>query len=132
MSLATQAEADLAATLEASSDFGQVIIVTDPTGATGTQTIRGQIGDIGQAIDTDTGLAVSGRLIHCVVRISALECAGFATLPEGIQDPGTPPWRVSFTTPGGALLTLKVKESRPDRTLGLLLLFCEPWKVSDT
>ncbi len=126
MSLLTQAELDLAVSIEG-PDFGTVVVIRDPTDTDGTGTTKAQVGDVGQAIDPDTGLAVSGRLIHVAVRQSALVAAGFTTLPVGIADPTAKPWRLQFKPTGGVLQWFKVKESRPDRTLGIVMLLVEFW-----
>ena len=126
MSLLVQAELDLAVSIEG-PDFGTLIVIRDPTDVFGTGTTKAQVGDVGQAIDPDTGLAVTGRLIHVAVRQAALVAAGFTALPVGIADPLVKPWRLQFKPTGGVLQWFKVKESRPDRTLGIVFMLVEFW-----
>ena len=122
MSLRVQAEQDLAATLEASGDFGWGFTLTDPQGFTneGVNPLFGQSGDIGTVIDPNTGMAVSGRLAHLAMRIESLRCAGFTGLPEGIADPSSKPWLVAFEDLSLAAHAFKVRASMPDRTLGIV------------
>jgi hypothetical protein len=125
MGVREQAEADLAVTLEAPGDFGVPIVLRDPTGFDcGGQPIYGQSGDIGLLIDPDTGLAVTGRSAHVAVRISTLTHAGYTTLPRAIPDAGSSPWLVTFSGQ-----TFKVKEARPDRTLGIVTMIVEFWRA---
>ena len=116
MSLRAQAEADLQSTFETDSGFGVPVTVTDPDGFTGTEQLYGNTGDIGEVIDPDLGIAVSGRLAHVTLRLSSLMAAGFTDMPRGIAEASVKPWIVSFAGPSTPALTYKVKSSRPDRT----------------
>ena len=134
MSLRTQAEADLAVTLEASGDFGFPFQITDPAGLSSpvlgnAAVLHGQSGDIGVALDPDTGIAVSGRTAHLAVRISSLVTAGFTDIPHGIADVTADPWLVNFADLAGNVQQWKVKRSEPDRTLGIVTLIITFWKV---
>ena len=128
MSLRAQAEADLAVTLEAATDFGQPFTLTDPAGFSSVEQLYGAAGDIGQVIDPETGIAVSGRHATLTARMSTLTAAGYSALPEGIASTATPPWLVEFAGASTAAQKYKVKASLPDRTLGLVTLILEFWK----
>lgn len=124
-----QAEADLATILESSSDFATAITITNPQGISNSQALNAQVGDIGQVIDADTGLAISGRLLHVAVRMSSLQCAGLGDpFPSGIADPDQKPWLVQFAPIVGVSMVFKIKETRPDRTVGILVMLCEFWE----
>jgi hypothetical protein len=125
MSLTAQAEADLAVTLEAASDFGTVVTLTDPAGFTGTATIRGRVGDVGQVLDPDTGQAVTARHATCTLRLTSLTAAGFSSIPVAVADESLKPWLVAFATPSAPLQTYKVKQAHPDRTLGVVTMVLE-------
>ncbi len=129
MSLRTQAEADLASTLEAPGDFGFPFTLTAPDGTTSPD-LLGQTGDIGTLIDPDTGLAVSGRHAHLTVRISSLVAAGFTDLPRGIADLTSDPWVVTFDDLAANTQLWKVEQSMPDRTLGVVAMVLEFWKAA--
>lgn len=128
MSLRTQAEADLESTLEASQDFGLPIVLTDPTGNVSSG-LTAAAGDIGATIDPDTGIPVSGRRALLTVRIQTLTDQGFTTLPEGIQAATGSPWTVAFAGPSSGTQLYKVKRSMPDRTLGVVTMDLEFWRV---
>ncbi|MEE9393699.1 MAG: hypothetical protein V3W41_14445 [Planctomycetota bacterium] len=129
-----QAEADLAATLEAPGDFGFPLVLTDPSGTQSPAAgqpgaLSGQSADIGTRIDPDTGMPVSGRTSHVALRISSLVTAGFTDLPRAVADAGSDPWIVSFEDLAGNEQAWKVKSSMPDRTLGLVTAELEFWKT---
>lgn len=123
MGLRAQAEVDLAATLEAPGDFGESFTLTDPLGFESASQLYGRTGDIGAEIDADTGQLVSGRLATLSARISTLLAAGYSGLPVNVANDLGQPWRVAF---GGR--SYKVKQSMPDRTLGVVTLVLEFWK----
>ncbi len=127
MSLRVQAEADLAVTLEASGDFGEPFVLTDPAGFESATQLYGAVGDIGQVIDPDTGQAVSGRHATLTARIATLTAAGYTSLPEGIADASSPPWLAAFAGVSTVSQTYKVKASMPDRTLGVVTMVLEFW-----
>ena len=127
MSLRVQAEADLAVTLEASSDFGDPFTLTDPAGFASATQLYGRVGDIGQLVDPDTGQAVSGRHATLVARLATLTAAGYSDLPEGIADETSAPWLATFAGVSTPAQTYKVKTSFPDRSLGVVTMLLEFW-----
>ena len=121
------AEADLAVVLEdADTGFGWPITLTDPDGKVGS--LVGSSGDIAQAIDPDTGQAVSGRLAMVTLRISSLVAAGFTDLPRNIANTTSKPWLIAFDDINGNPYTFKVQQSNPDRTLGVGKCILELWQ----
>ena len=127
MSLRETAEADLAIVLEDDvTGFGWPITVTDPNGKV--ESLVGSSGDIAQAIDPDTGQAVSGRLAMVTLRISSLVSAGFTELPRHIAKTTKKPWLITFDDINGNPYTFKVQQSNPDRTLGVIKCILELWK----
>ena len=127
MGLRDDAEADLGAILEDSTrGFGWPITLTDPAG--NTASLTGFSNDISQLIDPDTGQAVSGRLAHVALRISALLASPVAAIPRGIADASIKPWLITFDDINGTAYTFKVSESDPDRTLGLVVCLLETYE----
>lgn len=123
MGLRTLAEQDLGAILEDSAyGFGWSITLTDPDGLT--DTLTGFSDDISQVIDPDTGQLVSGRLASVALRISSLIAAGF-TLPRNVPDNTLKPWVVTFNDINGIAHTFKVRQSDPDRALGMVVCILE-------
>ena len=128
MNLRETAEADLAIVLEDDvTGFGWPITVADPTGKA--ESLVGSSGDIAQAIDPDTGQAVSGRLAMVTLRISSLVAAGFTDLPKGISSTTSKPWLITFDDINGNSFTFKVQQSNPDRTLGVVKCILELHEV---
>lgn len=118
MNLRTLAESDLAYLLEDSvNGFGWDITVTNPAGTS--VALVGDAGDVGQMIDLDTGEIVSGRLAQVTLRLSSLATAGFG-IPQGIEDPASKPWLMTFDDINGNAYTFKVVRSFPDRKLGVV------------
>jgi hypothetical protein len=126
MGLRAESEAALAETLEDTDLWGWPITITDPSGLSASLT--GQSGDIAQVIDPQTGDTISGRLAHCVLRISSLTAAGFTSLPRAIAERASKPWVVVFDDINGTAYTFKVRESNPDRTIGLVTLLLEAYQ----
>ncbi len=122
-SLRALAEADLATTLE--SDWGATVTVTDPNGACAE--VEAQTSDIGASIDPDTGVAISGRRAHTSLRIASLVAAGFTELPTHRAPAEGHPWRLEFTDTAGRSYMFAVRNSWPDRTLGIVTLLLEHW-----
>ena len=123
MSLRELAEADLAGILEdADNGSGWPIDVTNPQGRT--VPMVGYSEDIAQAVDPETGMAVSGRYASVALRISSLIAAGVG-LPRGVADARLKPWLVRFEDINGAAHLFKVAQSNPDRMLGLVTLTLE-------
>lgn len=123
MSLRLRAAADTATILTKTADFGWATTVTDPNGLS--KLVIGFSNDIAQVIDPQTGLVVSGRVATAVFSISTLEAAGFATLPQGIEEQSSKPWRVDFNDVNGNAHTFKVSSSDPDRAMGVVVCFLE-------
>lgn len=130
MSLRAQAEADLAVTLEAQTDFGEPFTLTDPSGFASATQLYGATSDIGQVLDPDTGQAVSGRHATLVARESTLTAAGYTALPEGVADANSKPWLVDFAGVSTASQRYKVVQSFPDRTLGVVTLVLAFWNAA--
>ena len=126
MGLRAESEAALAETLEDTDLWGWPITVTDPSEVSASLT--GQSGDIAQIIDPQTGDVISGRLAHCVLRLSSLTAAGFTTVPRAIASSTSKPWLVTFDDINGTAYTFKVRESNPDRTLGIVALILEAYR----
>ena len=132
MSLRTQAEADLAVSLEASGDFGHPFTLTDPAGFASAEQLYGGVTDIGQVIDPELGIAVTGRHVMLLARISTLIDAGYTGLPEGIADEASAPWIAEFAplSDPSTPQKYKVKSSAPDETIGVVRLILEFWAVA--
>lgn len=119
------AEQDLAVILEDREfGFGWDINVTDPAGLN--DDFVGQSHDIAQSIDMETGQILSGRKAQVTLRISSLAAKGF-TLPEGILEKTKKPWIIRFDDINGNPYNFKVKESKPDRTLGVVTCVLANW-----
>ena len=119
-----QAEADLAETMEdATNGFGLFVTLQSPEGLSAA--LVGLTTDISFVIDPETGVAVSGRTASVTLRISSIVEAGFAGLPRAIANPTEKPWVVVFADIGGTAHTFKVRESNPDRALGVVVCILE-------
>ncbi len=128
MNLREQAELDLELTLEDNTfGFGWPVKVTDPDGLSAD--VFGQANDIAFQIDPQTGQAVSGTVVEVVLRISTLLSEGFTDLPKSQPDKTKKPWIFEFEdinkNPGKFI----VKQSNPDRTLGIILCQLEVFKT---
>ena len=120
MSLRRVAEADLGRILtDTECGFGWPIVLISPRGRR--LPLVGFSNDIAELIDPDTGQAVSGRLASVALRMSSLP----ADLPQGTADTSVRPWRVEFVDIVGRSWRFAVRESNPDRTLGLHVLILE-------
>lgn len=122
MSLRQLAEQDLVAILGDTQGFGWPITLTSPEGLTATLT--GFSNDISQVIDPDTGQLVSGRLASVALSLSDVFDAGF-TMPRAIADSASKPWLVTFDDIKGTSHTFKIRQSDPDRALGLVICILE-------
>lgn len=121
------AERDLSFTLEDSVyGFGWPITITDSDGLT--KKLSGQSNDISLAIDPETGQAVSGRNATIVLRIKSLEDAGFSALPAAQADKTKKPWIVSFDDIRGKSYDFTIKETNPDRSIGIIFCTLEFYK----
>lgn len=115
------AESDLAFILEDGAfGFGWQIELTSPAGFTSSEPLTGYSGDIGLVIDPDTGQAVSGRNATIALRLSSLTEAGYSEIPRAIENQSSKPWVVRFTDITLNSWLFKVKQSSPDRTLGIV------------
>ena len=123
MGLRAQSEADLAESMEDEDDFGWPITVTDPNGVS--QSLIGLSTDIMQVIDPDTGMVLSGRTASVALRISSLV---FSSLPEAVANSAAKPWRVDFEDINGNPYYFKVKESNPDRAIGIVVCILETYR----
>lgn len=123
MGLRAEASAKLELTLENTNYFGWPITVTDPNGLSGSLT--GSSTDIAQVIDPDTGAVVSGRAASVTLRIETLTSLGFTDIPRAIAETAGKPWVISFDDINGNAFTFKVKESNPDRAIGLVVCHLE-------
>lgn len=120
MGLRQVAERDLGAILtETECGFGWPIVLIAPTG---TRTmLTGFSNDIAELIDPDTGQAVSGRMASVALRMRSLP----TDLPRGIANTAGRPWLVEFEDIVGQPWRFAVRESNPDRGLGLQILILE-------
>ena len=98
------------------------ITVIDPDGLTAQ--LNGMSNDVGQTIDADLGVLVSGRSASVSLSILDLSDAGLG-IPEGIPDSTKKPWIIRFDDIEGNPYTFKVSESMPDRTFGLVVCLLE-------
>lgn len=98
---------DLATTLQ--SDFGQPLTITNIDGSL-TGDFIGGTNDIDLTIDPLTGQFVSGRKINITVNIDDM-LTTFSALP-------TKKWKVTLPQFEGKIFF--VKDSMPDRTIGIL------------
>ncbi len=128
MGLREQSEKDLGFILEGdSAGFPWDITITSPTGESSVG-LKGFSDDISQLIDPDTGMLVSGRLASVAIRISSLYAQGFA-LPRDVSDHSMNPWVVQFNDINGLPHTFKVRQSDPDRALGLVVCILEGYEL---
>lgn len=126
MSLRLQAAADLQGILEDSvGGFGWAISVTSPVGVTAAFT--GFSTDIGQTIDPETGVAISGSRASVALRIASLTAASM-TIPKNVADTTGKPWVVKFNDINGVPRTFKVFDAMPDHALGIITLMLESYR----
>ena len=129
MNLREMAEQDLSITLEDDvNGFNWPITVEDPDG--NTADLIGNSGDIGMTIDPNTGLAVSGRIAHVVLRISSIVAGGLSGLPRGQADKTKKPWKFTFNDLAATSYVFIVRQAMPDRTLGVITCVVEAYKES--
>ncbi len=125
MGLRDQAAADAKTILEDLEGFGFPMTVTDPDG--NSAALVGFSTDIHTDIDPDTGIIVSGRNASVALRIASLTAAGF-DLPEGIPEASKRPWVVEFDDIDGVGTIWKVRDAKPDRAIGIIVLMLESYK----
>ena len=120
------AEQDLAVTLEDNVyGFGWPINITDPDGLN--KDVFGQANDVAFQIDPQTGQAISGSIVSIAIRTKTLTNSGFAVLPTSQPDKTKKPWIFIFDDISGNTGTFTIKETNPDKTLGLILLELETY-----
>lgn len=131
MGLREIAEADLAITVEdRDGGFGWDVVLLNPTeadNAAGSPLVGLTVNTMLLG-DPDTGVAVKGRRVSVAVRISSLPDPN--TLPEGIPDTDSLPWRFRFSNLRSTERIWRVADTDPDETLGVLVCHLEPWGVS--
>jgi len=120
MNLRRLAESDLARIVEDTTLGGWPVTVTSPQGVV--VPLVGVTNDIATAIDPETGQLVAGRTVSVSLRISSLTAAAFGGegLPRAIASESSKPWLISFEDLEGNAQKFAVKESFPDRGMGLL------------
>ena len=109
------------------SGFRWPLQVTNPAGVTMgvDEELYGFSNDIGQVIDPDTGMAVSGRSALVTIHTQTL-LDFFGATPIAIADPASKPWIIRFDDINGEPHTFKVSgQSMPDRALGLITMMLE-------
>ena len=124
MSLRVQAAADFQAIVENEAEFGRAITVTDPNGAEAC--VTGLTTDIGEAIDAETGIAVSGRRASVVLPIARLTALGLG-VPRAVADRSSKPWLVTFDDIEGNRCTFKVADAAPDSAIGAVRCLLEAY-----
>lgn len=118
MSLREIASRDLLAiTTDEVGGFGWPITLIDPAGIESPAV--GFSNDIGQAIEPETGMVISGRTASVAIHVDELPVG---TRPRGIKQQGETPWRVRFADIEGKEITFKVTASDPDASIGLYVL----------
>lgn len=126
MSLRTLAESDLTTIVnDQSGGFGWPVTLTDPSETSANLSCLSN--DISLAIDPETGQLISSRTASVSLVISDLINAGLA-LPRNIADSSSKPWVVTFDDINGNSHTFKVKESNPDRAIGIVVLILERYR----
>ena len=126
MGLRERAAADCKAIVEDLGGFGWALSVTSPEGVTAA--LVGLAADIGLTIDPNTGLPITGRKAHVSMANESL-LAAFGVLPRGIADGVGKPWLVRFDDIHGSPHTFKVRESAPDRAIGLTTCWLEWYRI---
>ena len=119
MGLMAEAAAEL---INAVTEEGEPLTITSPS-----EEVVEFIGfnsDIHQAIDVGTGEIVTGRQVSVGVLLSDLVGASFEDI-KGIPDGAGRPWLFTLSDAVGRSYTLKVVETRPDASMGMVLLFGE-------
>lgn len=125
MGLHDQAALDARSFLEdVTGGFGQDVTVTDPFGFR--LALKGFVNRVGQQIDPDTGVMVSGDITTVALPVAAL-VAGGRGIPKGVSDTSSTPWVVSFADLQGVVSKFKVRETNQDRTLGVVVCILEQW-----
>jgi hypothetical protein len=82
--------------------------------------------DIGQVIDSETGMIVSGRTASATVVTADLIDAEMGR-PVAIVDETLKPWTIVFNDIQLAAYTFKVAQTMPDRTIGGVVCMLEEY-----
>lgn len=128
MGLREQAAIDCKAIVEdLSAGFGWPITVTNPDNVSAAMV--GLSTDIAHSIDPDTGAAVTGRRASVALSIEALTTAGLG-MPRGIAEGAGKPWVIRFEDIHGNSQAFKVRETAPDRAIGVVVCFLEAYRTS--
>lgn len=98
--------------------FGVPMTLTAPDGSS--QEITGMAADIGQVLDPDTGLTVSGRTVNITLHADSI----LIGTPKGVPDIASKPWLIEFELPTGGIGVFKIMERETDK-LGSINFFCE-------
>ncbi len=106
------------------SGFGRAIRVKTPAGVV--LELTGLTRDISDAIDPDTGVNITTRQASAAIRISAFGAHG---IPQNVPENDKRPWSVTFSDADGNPQTYRVIESKPDRTIGIVVLILEILKT---
>lgn len=126
MSLQQQAVQDLCSIFQDEANGpGSPVVVTDPNGEQ--RRVLGIITDIGEELDPDTGVAVSGRLASCALHIRSLREAGLG-MPANITSEQERPWLVEAQNSENETVNYKVRDTKPDTKLGLVVCMLEVYK----
>jgi hypothetical protein len=121
--LLAQAAVDARAFLQdVDGGFAQPITVWDPFG--NKLELKGFANRIGQQIDPQTGVMVSADIVTVALPIASFPSG---KEPVGVSDPASRPWVVAFTDVAGHSEKFKVRETIPDRTLGVIVCVLEQW-----
>ena len=124
MGLREQAAADLRAIIADTGGFSACCELTSHDGIT--VETRGLVADVSQLIDPQTGQAVSGRVVS--VALPLAELVDWPGLAAGTAELTAKPWVVRFQDVAGVEGTWKVRETRPDRELGVLVCLLERYQ----
>lgn len=104
--------------------FAWPLTVTDPDGRKGC--INGFSSDVGELIDAQTGVAISGRQVEVTLHVDDLNRLGFGH-PEYIASEEGKPWLIEFPDIEGTPGAFKVMRTAPDLTTGVILCFLEAY-----
>jgi hypothetical protein len=127
MGLREQAALDALRFLEDQCGFGWPITLTNPDGAK--LRLTGFSNDIGQTIDADTGMLVSGQQASVALPLLRLKGEQWA-IPRMIPDQSMKPWLVTFDDVAGVTRTYKVRETLPDQAIGVIVCMLEAYSFN--
>jgi hypothetical protein len=125
VSLRDLAAADAKAIIEDDvGGFATTVTLTSPDNETAE--VKATVADIGQSIDPNTGLAVSGRKATAAFSKATLLQLGFDI--RGTSDGARRPWVVVYTDVVGCERNYKVNEVLPDSELGITVCILESYR----